>query len=214
MEFISVDIIINKEGVFMKSLMKFLKKLVIVFFIFVSFIYFIDKQSTESVSSPIERKNASDNSMWKVSYYVDEFGEPTKSGYIKNKNNIYGKFSNSIAEGAKLRVLFLLSSYSDADIQLFHYDGKKPVQAFISNYYTILIRDKNGKKHKLTGDMHKGSDRISLDESSSKKLHSILKKDGKIDFRIKLLSSLTNYSFSLNNTNGYYTAYKKLHKIK
>lgn len=160
------------------------------------------------------RKNANNTGIWKVSYYVDDFGKPTKDGYIRNREKIYGTFNNSAVQGRELRVNFLLSKYTDADIQLYEYNGKNPVKGYTDKPYKVLVQDKKGKRYKLKGTLWKGSNRISLDKESSKSLHGVLKKGGTVEFVVKEEDSLSEYMFTIKNSDWYYNAYKKLHRIK
>ena len=91
---------------------------------------------------------------WEINYYVDDFGDPTSDGYITNKTNILGKFSNSATTNAKLKAYFLINNYNDmygkikakVSIKLFEYAGRTEVKGTISTIkYKMLIKH-NGKK--------------------------------------------------------------------
>lgn len=160
------------------------------------------------------KANANNTGMWTVRHYVDKFGDPTKQGYISTNIPIYGKFSNSATQNSKLRVNLMFNSYKDMTIQLFEYNGKNPVKGYTNLYYSIYVKS-DSSKIELPGTKNINySDRIKLDEESSKTLHNILKKGGKVSFVIKQNNSLSEYQFTLNDTNWYYNAYKKLHNIK
>ena len=57
-----------------------------------------------------------DSGIWKVNYYVDDFGDPTDSGYISNLNissisdMTAGTFSNSATTNAKLYIAFIIEN--------------------------------------------------------------------------------------------------------
>lgn len=63
--------------------------------------------------------------MWNVGNYVDDFGEPTKHGYVYAE--VYGTFSNSVTTDSKLRVKFLIDE-SSMRIQLYEYGGNHPIK--------------------------------------------------------------------------------------
>lgn len=160
------------------------------------------------------KKNRENTGVWTVRYYVDDFGKSTKSGYISTKDPVVGFFSNSATQNSKLKIDFLLSSHKNANIMLYEYAGRNPVKSYMNEDYKILVQDKNGNRYSLNGKIWKGSDRINLDEDSSKSLHSILKKGGRVQFRVKKIDSLSEYSFELSDVEWYYNAYKILHNIK
>ena len=150
--------------------------------------------------------------IWKVRYYVDNFGDKTKEGYITNEEKIYGKFSNSATTNEKLRVKLLINSYKEAGIQLYEYDGRTPSMSV--GKLTISLKDSTGKKQTLSGQYY-DSDRLFLSESSSKKLHKALKNGGKVQFFISNSKyGFSTYSFTINNVDGYHKAYKKLFNLK
>tara|TARA_B100001248_G_C27383424_1_gene458327 strand:- start:492 stop:1334 length:843 start_codon:yes stop_codon:yes gene_type:complete len=151
--------------------------------------------------------------MWAVRYYVDSFGDKTSSGYITH-DKIRGTFSNTATQNSRLDATFLMNSYTDIDLKLFEYARSNPVKTYGETNYIANVKDSGGGKHKLRARNYK-SDRMSFDEPSSKKLHSILKKGGTVKFSIhEANNSVNQYNFVIDNAGGYYNAYKKLHKIK
>ncbi|MBQ6505597.1 MAG: hypothetical protein IJI57_16950 [Flexilinea sp.] len=52
------------------------------------------------------------NNIWRLSYYVDEFGLPSRQAYIKNMEDIVGTFNNSATSKSKLKVDLLVDEYS------------------------------------------------------------------------------------------------------
>ncbi len=59
---------------------------------------------------------------WEIKYYVDDFGEPTKEGYITYKSLIKGRFSNSATNNSILDVVLLFGE-DYYNIKLFEYGG-------------------------------------------------------------------------------------------
>jgi len=117
----------------------------------------------------IRLENLNNTGMWTVGYYVDDFGEPTKTPYIRNTYLIRGTFSNTATEGSDLDVKFLISSASDISIMLYEYAGNNPVKGYSDEYYLVLVQDKDGKRMQLGARNY--SDRLSLNEADSRKLH-------------------------------------------
>ena len=86
------------------------------------------------------------NQKWKVSYLVDEFGDKTSSKYVKTKESVWGKFSNSATDNSKLKVQFVITkageSKWDIGIDLYEY-GDLKVKALSYKYpssYLINIK--------------------------------------------------------------------------
>ncbi len=157
----------------------------------------------------IRLANINNTGMWSVEHYVDEFGEPTKQGYISNTNFIQGTFSNTATQNSDLNVTFLISNSSKISFQLYEYAKNNPVKAYSSESYTVMIQDKDGKRYKLEAVNY--SDRLTFDSYSSKQVHNILLKGGSIKFKvIENETTTTQYEFSISNADWYENAYKKL----
>lgn len=150
-----------------------------------------------------------DIGVWDIRYYVDDFGEPTKSGYITTKNNIKGYFSNTATQDSKLNVRFLITDRKNISFKLFEYAGNNPVKSYSTDTYLVQVQDKDGSRFKLEANNY--SDRLSFDKLDSETLHKILVKGGSIKFRIiEKKTPTTQYKFSLDNADGYENARRKL----
>jgi hypothetical protein len=153
--------------------------------------------------------NLNNTGIWSVNFYVDDFGEPTKQGYITNTSDIRGTFSNTATQDSKLNVRFLISKSNDISIKLFEYAGNNPVKGYSDNKYRVVMQDKNGKRYKLNATNY--SDRLSFGSSDSTLIHKALLKGGSIKFRItETRTPTTQYSFKIGNTEWYNNAYRKL----
>ena len=169
------------------------------------------KRKEEEEKERIRIANLNNTGMWVVGNYVDEFGEPTKIRYITNIYRIRGVFSNSATQNSELDVKFLISNSSDISIQLYEYAGKNPVKdSSYHSYYEVLIQDKEGKRYHFVASNHQ-SDRLSVNEFDSRKIHNILMKGGTIKFKI-INSDIrtTEYNFTIENADWYENAYRKL----
>jgi hypothetical protein len=159
----------------------------------------------------IRLANINNTGMWRVGHYVDEFGEPTKSGYITNSSKIKGVFSNTATQDSKLNVVFLINSSSNIYIQLYEYAKNNPIKAYSSESYRVLVQDKDGERLKLRATNY--SDRLGLGTTNSRKLHKALMKGGSIKFRIyEIDTPTTEYEFTISNADWYDNANKKLGK--
>ncbi len=170
----------------------------------------IEKKKKEAEEKErIRLENINNTGIWTVNYYVDDFGEPTKEGYIRNTSLINGSFSNTATQNSALNVKFLISNSSDISIMLYEYAGNNPVKAYSSESYRVLIQDKEGNRFKLTATNY--SNRLSFDKTTSRKIHGILMKGGSIKFKIiEIDTPTTEYDFTIQKANWYDNAYRKL----
>ena len=155
--------------------------------------------------------------IWNIKYFVDDFGDPTDSGYISNNSRISGSFSNSATSNSKLNTYFIVSNKSNVAIKLFEYAGRNAVKAYGAKQFSIIVKGGNGLRHSMAGTMYEGGDRLYFDRSSKKnhtsKMHSILLNGGEITVVIKEqdYGGLTSYRFKFN-ADGYINAFNALFK--
>jgi len=167
------------------------------------------KRKEAAEKERIRLENLNNTGMWTVSYYVDDFGEPTKEGYIRNTYLISGNFSNTATQNSDLNVKFLITNSSDISIMLYEYAGNNPVKAYSSESYQVLIQDKDGKRLKLRATNY--SDRLSFDKTASRQVHNVLMKGGTIKFKIyEIDTPTTEYDFTIPKADWYENAYAKL----
>jgi len=158
----------------------------------------------------IRLANLNNTGIWTVGHYVDEFGEPTKQGYIRNTSLIRGVFSNTATQDSELDVNFLISNSSSISIQLYEYAGNNPVKAYSFDSYRVLIQDTDGKRYDLRATNYE-SDRLSFDKDASRKVHNILMKGGTVKFKIiESDTPTTEYEFTIQKADWYENAYRKL----
>jgi len=173
----------------------------------------IAQKKADEKKDSIRLANLNNTGMWRIRYFVDEFGEPTKQGYITNSSSIKGSFSNTATENSDLNVDFLISKSSDISIQLYEYAGNNPVKAYSIEMYHVYIQDKDGERFTLIATNR--SDRLGFDESGSRQVHKILLKGGLIKFRIvEFDTSTTQYQFNIQNADYYENAYRLLTENK
>lgn len=167
------------------------------------------KRKEAAEKERIRLENLNNTGMWTVSYYVDDFGEPTKEGYIRNTDLIAGTFSNTATQNSALNVKFLITNSSDISIMLYEYAGNNPVKAYSSEWYTVLVQDKDGSRIKLSAINR--SDRLQFNTDGSRKIHHILMKGGDVKFKIiEDDAPTTQYQFKIKKADWYENAYAKL----
>ncbi|MBU2884175.1 hypothetical protein KO507_00195 [Gilvimarinus agarilyticus] len=155
----------------------------------------------------IRLANINNMGMWRTTYYVDDFGEPTKEGYITNKSTLKGTFSNTATQNSDLNIRFLISNSTDISFKLFEYAGNNPVKAYSSDSYRVLVQDKDGKRYKLTATNY--SDRLSFNKTMSRTVHNILLKGGTVKFKIvEIDTPTTEYEFTIQKADYYDNTYR------
>jgi hypothetical protein len=173
--------------------------------------------------------NPDSTGIWSINYYIDEFGEKTKSQYITNTNWIRGSFSNSATTDSKLNVSFIINNSNDISIKLYEYARNHPIKSYSDDdYYQVHAKGKDGNKFSFYARLIGNNIKI-LTESEKqyhfhnlpqlanqylgvKKFHNILMDGGKIHFRIDEGNYRAEYSFEIENADGYKKAYEKLNK--
>lgn len=149
------------------------------------------------------------NEVWKTSFYVDEFNNPTSEAYIRNNNLFEGSFSNSATTNSKLYARILIDA-DDIAIKLWEY-GSQEVNAYSTTYYDITILDDKGQKHYTGGTMYKNGERIYFDDwtfvsllQENKKLKIYIEEDSKYGYHSSYLFEVENGNFNTVYSNFYY----------
>ncbi len=144
---------------------------------------------------------------WSVSYFVDEFNNPTNHKYIRC-DTVQGTFSNSATTNSKLTAYILVYKQIEnmdllkVDVKLYEYGSQVVKGIYSSEKYDITVLDTKNVKHYLTGTIHQGEDRISFDEVDE--IISILKQQGTINVYMKSSKySTSTYLFSIETSNFY-----------
>ena len=161
----------------------------------------------------VEQKEVSldDMGIWEVSYFVDDFGDPTDSGYITTIDLVEGKFSNSATTNAKLYVIFIITE-NKISIKMAEYGSNivKGSSSYPDNY--VIIFKHNGVKAEGRYTATNRSDRLVIDgKKNTKKLLDKLIEGGSFSFVIGDVSEYTSarYSFKIQ-ADGFSNAYRTL----
>lgn len=149
--------------------------------------------------------------IFSTGYYVDEFNQPTKDGYVVNETYISGTFSNSATTDSLLYVQVLADK---ADITIFLYEyGRSLVKNSSSRYveeYDIVMKTADGKKQNITGTIYCGGDRLFIDDKYRSKVLEALKSGENVSFYIVQADrTTTSYLFTVKTSN-FAEQYKKL----
>lgn len=164
-----------------------------------------------TVEEQLEQSETRDNlGIWEIAYFVDDFGEPTKDGYIRTETK--GTFSNDLTQDSKLGVGFIITDAEIIDIKFYQYFGDSPTVLYVETSYRLLVKDSKEKVHTLKA--YHNHDRLSLTPMESKKLYDILLQGGTIKFNIVSSNDFsdrdTEYNFTIDNADGFENAVMKL----
>jgi len=141
--------------------------------------------------------------IFSIGYYVDEFNQPTKDGYVVNNSYITGSFSNSATTDSLLNVQVLADK---DDIAFFLYEyGRNTVKNSSSRYveeYKITMKLADGTKHNMTGTIYCGDDRLFVDSIYESTVLNALKSGEQVSFYIeKADRTVVTYLFTVNTSN-------------
>lgn len=143
-----------------------------------------------------EKKLYATQGKWKLKYFVDEFNEKTKAGYIELRD-VDGTFSNSATDNSKLTAILLVTDKNEVQIFLKEY-GSSLVKSYSYESYTIFTLH-NGVKKGFNGYMT--SDRVVVEDSQ--KFLDVIKQGGRIKIYIKEAGryASSTYLFEMDFTN-------------
>ena len=153
-----------------------------------------------------------ENTVWKKGNYIDSFGDPTGGHFLSSKR-FSGYFSDSIANGAELKVAIQVerrgrkNQKTDINFKLFKY-GDRHYKSNIFPNYQIKIKH-NGKtlKGNYRGFMHSNG-LISLNNPTTFKVHEIFMEGGSVKFMLKNYESKSTFNFSIDDID--HVTYKKI----
>ena len=130
-----------------------------------------------------KNQNVSADDNWMIDYYVDEFGQPTETGFIRNIDYQEGTFSNSAATNRELLSYFLIDE--DIAIKLYEYGDSLVKNSYSRSVeYDITMLDVNGEKYYFEGTMYSSGDRIFFDEEAEHNVINALLEKGEVKFLI------------------------------
>lgn len=162
----------------------------------------IEKQRKDS----IRLANINELGIWQTDYYVNDFDEPTKEGYVKTSIN--GTFSNSATTNSDLRVGFIIDKNS-IRIQLYEYARNHPIKG--EGFLEFTIKDSNNKIHTVKS-YNSDSGNNTIEEEYFDEVKAILLNGGRIKFvaLADKYGSPSEYKFEIVNADYLENALTKI----
>jgi len=148
---------------------------------------------------------------WEVKYFVDEFGDSTKNGYITS-NYIKGKFSNSATTNSELFVYFMITK-NKVSFELSEYGSSvvKATSKFPKKYYIYLKH--NGEKIKNRLWAKNTSNRVYVEpKKATKYLLELLFEGGDFNMVVDEIGDYASSSYNVKfNADGLKEVYSNLY---
>lgn len=179
-----------------------MKKFIFGVFIILSFIgcQNTNKQSEKPiVNTNLQEEHKNPYGIWKKEYYVDEFGERTKQGYIYT--DVLGTFSNSVTTDSRLGVLIIVEKSRFA-IVLDEYARNHITKD--TGFLHFKVKNKDGKVMNFETLNDQGYNRVYGDKivqdnpNTVNELIEFLNAGGEMIFIAE--NSNSKYRFKLNDT--------------
>jgi len=169
------------------------------------------EREKERIAAEKERKakEAYENRPWKSNFFVDDFGDKTKKGYVQH--NFSGTFSNSaVSQRALYDGHIIVDTDEHVGIFLTEYAGHS-AESFIGDA-TLKCKNSDGVIRTYSMDYkwsNKGGQSVNSFNGDSRKLVAFIKgSSGYMDCYISTEYSST-YSFKIN-CNGFTAEYAKI----
>ena len=158
-------------------------------------------ENSDSSSEGSTSNSTSNNDVWEIKYYVDEFEQPTSERYLTTTSPLVGTFSNLATTKSELQVVPLIDDYK-ISFALYE-NGSHRVKNIYTHYlnYVMTIRTSDGKDSKYIITLAANADRFSMPLYSDayKQIMELL--NGEDDFHI-LISDERSTSYLFTVTPG------------
>ena len=184
-----------------------MKKVITFSMVFISIFLSFGLSACASSSKNSNDSQTEQSGVWAISYYVDEFNNPTDESYISNSRYFVGSFSNSATTNSKLNVKILIDKKCCA-IKLWEY-GSQLVKGYYDITYNITFLNNSGEKTYSTATLNENSDRLILNDSN---IVSLIKQNTSIRVYIEENSKYgynSTYLFEIDGDN-FNTIYNQL----
>ena len=141
-----------------------------------------------------ENKTA-ETSLYKIKYFVDEFGDPTDEGYISQITPAEGTFSNSATRNSDMLWYFIIAPQETAFI-IYEYGWSlvSGASAYPTDY-EISIKTADGTVYSYRAKNY--SDRISINPNEEASFINLLCSNSSVRIVIKEISDYSNASYNL-----------------
>ena len=150
------------------------------------------------------------DSLFEIKYFVDEFGDPTESGYISQKVFSTGTFSNSATTNSDIKWSLILSK-DEAAFVIYEYSRTRLTGSYgFPDEYDVSIKAGDGTVY--TFPCKNYSDRISVPDKDLTTFTYIFLAGGNVKISIKEDSkySYTTYNLGTINCDGINELYQSL----
>lgn len=119
-------------------------------------------ENSDSSSEGSTSNSTSNNDVWEIKYYVDEFKQPTSKRYLTTTSRIVGTFSNLSTTNSELEVVPLIDDYKIA-FALYENGSYRVKNIYGRNInYLMTIRTSDGKDSQYTITLAANADRFSV----------------------------------------------------
>lgn len=145
--------------------------------------------------------STSNNDVWEIKYYVDEFKQPTSKRYLTTTSPLVGTFSDVVTTNSELQVVPLIDDYKIA-FALYENGSHRVKNIYTHDLnYVMTIRTSDGKDSKYIITLAANADRFSMPLYSDayKQIMELL--NGEDDFHI-LISDERSTSYLFTVTPG------------
>lgn len=151
-----------------------------------------------------------EDSLFMIKYFVDSFGDPTDTGYISQKVNSKGTFSNSATTNSDIK-WYLILAKDEVAFVIYEYSRTRITgSSGYPDVYDVAIKTSDGKVYNYTCKNY--SDRISFQDIDINSITDVFLKEGDIKISIKENSkySVTSYNLGTINCDGMKELYSML----
>ena len=170
---------------------------------------------TDDSAQTDEDTSSQDSSLWDISYYVDDFNQPTEDAYICSTTAFPGTFSNS-ATTDSLVYAHIAVDKDDISIFLYEYGSNqvKNSSSYNDDIYNIKMRTADGTDYNFTGTIYCGSDRIIVDPEHRAEVIDALSQEGNITttFYIEDAEHTTTHYLFAVVSNNFAEKYQELYQ--
>lgn len=155
-----------------------------------------------------------ESSIYRIKYFVDDFGDPTDEGYISQTTPAEGTFSNIATRIADMQWYFIIAPNQTAFV-IYEY-GWSPVSGFAAypTDYGISVKVDDGTVYTFSAKNY--SDRISLDSNDEVDFLDILFSNASVKIVINEESAYSGASYNLGTVDcsGLAELYSQLQELQ
>jgi hypothetical protein len=153
--------------------------------------------------------SAQEFGIWSVLDDKDQFGDPNGKKFIITKTAIAGRFTSDLVANQGLSAFIAYSKDQGPLFELKEF-GRTPLVGFGNETINVVFQDKNKKQYTARGMISSGI--IFIDPEGRSAVIAALSLGGVVKFRIRITSPVdtSNYSFDIENADGFAAAFSQL----